>query len=89
MVPLRGANVVSGPMVCFNSLSPSDESLGECTFMQVAHFCISSVIQGNILYIFFLNNFKLCEILFYPGTIYEGTSNIQLSTIAKFIDQEY
>lgn len=23
------------------------------------------------------------------GTIYEGTSNIQLNTIAKFIEQEY
>lgn len=25
----------------------------------------------------------------HAGTIYEGTTNIQLTTIAKFIDQEY
>lgn len=29
--------------------------------------------------------FRDCKI----GTIYEGTSNIQLNTIAKFIEQEY
>ena len=26
---------------------------------------------------------------FFLGTIYEGTSNMQLNTIAKFIDSEY
>ena len=29
--------------------------------------------------------FRDCKI----GTIYEGTSNIQLNTIAKYIEQEY
>lgn len=26
---------------------------------------------------------------YHAGTIYEGTTNIQLTTMAKFIDQEY
>jgi short/branched chain acyl-CoA dehydrogenase len=35
--------------------------------------------------LFFLINF----INIILGTIYEGTSNMQLNTIAKFIDSEY
>jgi short/branched chain acyl-CoA dehydrogenase len=38
---------------------------------------------------FFLRNFKLYIIEIILGTIYEGTSNMQLNTIAKFIDSEY
>lgn len=38
-----------------------------------------------------LSRISLWCCVFYPcvGTIYEGTTNVQLSTMAKFIDKEY
>ncbi len=43
--------------------------------------------------VLFGGDFALVEFQFllfgFEGTIYEGTSNVQLNTIAKMIDQEF
>jgi len=33
--------------------------------------------------------FIIWNLIAFSGTIYEGTSNVQLNTIAKFIDSEF
>ena len=56
------------------------ELLIDCSF-----FVILIEIEGDIDLNSLSSTFRDCKI----GTIYEGTSNIQMNTIAKLIDHEY
>lgn len=58
------------------------------------HFVIVSVLAGLLGYLYLLmyspwSYSLLTYSVLISGTIYEGTSNIQLSTIAKSLAQEY